>query len=130
MDAKDERARRSKLMPSAEHIIVTKNNGINVIEFNDRKILDELAIRELGEQLQDVAESQDGVRILLNFQNVEHLSSAALGMLITLDQRVKERKGALKLSNINPQIYEVFKITRLNKLFEIHESAARALGAF
>ena len=117
-------------MPSAEHIIVTKNNGINVIEFNDRKILDELSIRELGEQLQEVADSQDGVRILLNFQNVEHLSSAALGMLITLDQRVKERKGKLKLSNINAQIYEVFKITRLNKLFEIHESAARALGAF
>ena len=107
-----------------------KNNGVNVVEFNDRKILDELSIQELGDQLREVAESENAVRILLNFQNVQHLSSAALGMLITLNNLVKEKKGRLKLSNINPQIYEVFKITRLNKLFEIHDSAAQALSAF
>jgi anti-sigma B factor antagonist len=51
-------------------------------------------------------------------------------MLITLDKQVKESKGSLKLSNINPQIYEVFKITRLNKLFDIHEEASEAQAAF
>lgn len=117
-------------MAGADHISVVKNEGVNVIEFNDRKILDELAINELGDQLKEVADSESPVRILLNFQKVEHLSSAALGMLITLDKRVKEQNGQLKLSNINPQIYEVFKITRLNKLFEIHDSASQALGAF
>ncbi len=117
-------------MAGADHITVAKTNGVNVIEFNDRKILDELSINELGDQLKEVADAERAVRILLNFQNVEHLSSAALGMLITLDKRVKEQKGQLKLSNINPQIYEVFKITRLNKLFQIHESASQAMGAF
>ncbi len=117
-------------MAPADHITVSKNNGVNVVEFNDRKILDELSIAELGDQLRQVAESEQAVRMLLNFENVEHLSSAALGMLITLDQLVKKQKGKLKLSNIHPQIYEVFKITRLNKLFEIHDSAAQALGAF
>ncbi len=112
-----------------DHITVTKNDGVSLVEFNDRKILDELSIRELGEQLREVADGPN-VRVLLNFQNVEHLSSAALGMLITLDKLIKEQKGKLKLSNINQQILEVFKITRLNKLFEIHDSAAQALKSF
>ncbi|MEE9296204.1 MAG: STAS domain-containing protein [Phycisphaerae bacterium] len=117
-------------MPPTEHITVTKNDGVNVVEFNDRKILDELSITELGSQLREVAESESAVKILLNFQNVEHMSSAALGMLITLHKLVQDKQGRLKLSNIQPQIFEVFKITRLNKLFEIHDSAAQALGSF
>ena len=61
---------------------------------------------------------------------MEHLSSAALGVLITLNKQVTEHKGTLKLSDIAPQIYEVFKITRLNKLFDIHDTAEQALGTF
>jgi anti-sigma B factor antagonist len=51
-------------------------------------------------------------------------------MLITLDKLVKENSGTLKLCNINPQIYEVFKITRLNKLFAIYDSTENALASF
>ncbi len=118
-------------MTSADtHINVKDSNGVRVIEFCDRKILDELSISELGGELNSAVDSQSGANTLLDFKNVEHLSSAALGMLITLDKRIKDKKGVLKLSNINPQIYEVFKITRLNKLFEIHESADKALASF
>jgi len=118
-------------MPGADpHITVSKMDDVSVVEFADRKILDELSISEIGDQLRAVAQSGHGVRMLLNFQNVEHLSSAALGMLITLDKLVKEGNGKLRLCNINPQIYEVFKITRLNKLFSIHDSTETALTSF
>ena len=68
--------------------------------------------------------------MLLNFSNVEFLSSAALGKLITLDKKVKANAGRLKLSNIRPEIYEVFAITKLNKLFDIKDDEADALAAF
>lgn len=109
---------------------VTRQNAVCEVQFADRKILDELCIAELQEELSRLVESQQGVKLLLNFENVEHLSSAALGMLITLDKRVKGQKGLMKLSDIKPQIMEVFKITRLNKLFDIHPSAETARAAF
>jgi len=109
---------------------ITKEGQVYVVEFEDRKILDELAITQIGEQLSELVASEPGIRLLLNFKNVEHLSSAALGMLITLEKQVKEERGRLKLSNIRPQIFEVFKITRLNRLFEIHDTAEAALQAF
>ena len=122
---------RSRLMAGAEtHITVSQMNGVEVVEFVDRKILDELSITELGDQLRTLAESAPSIRLLLNFRNVEHLSSAALGMLITLDKLVKDNSGTLKLCNINQQIYELFNITRLNMLFAIHGTTEESLANF
>lgn len=112
------------------HITVRESNGVKLVEFSDRKILEELSITEIGDQLSKLVAGGDGVKLLVSFNNVEHLSSAALGMLIKLNKQVTDAKGFLKLSDICPQIYEVFKITRLNKMFEIHETADGALAAF
>ena len=104
--------------------------GVSVVEFSDRKILDELCIQEIQEELGKVLEDETVENLLLSFKNVEHLSSAALGMLITLQKKMEVKKGKLKLSDINPQIFEVFKITRLNKVFDIHASVEKAKSAF
>ncbi len=105
-------------------------DGVSIVEFADRKILDELCIIEIQEELTELLESRTSGHLLLSFKNVEHLSSAALGMLITLKKKVESDQGKLKLSDINPQIYEVFKITRLNKVFDIHPSAEKARASF
>jgi anti-sigma B factor antagonist len=68
--------------------------------------------------------------ILLNFTNVEFLSSAALGKLITLDRKVKASKGRMKMCNIRPEIFEVFQITKLNKVFDIRKDETEAMTAF
>ncbi|MCC6357549.1 MAG: STAS domain-containing protein [Phycisphaerales bacterium] len=112
------------------HLRIKRANGISMVEFADRKILEELSIQEIGEELDRIVESEPGIRLLLNFRNVDHLSSAALGMLITLRKKVENQNGDLKLSDINKQIFEVFKITRLNKMFDIHDTADQAVAQF
>lgn len=115
---------------SQAHFSVSKSDGVTVVEFADRKILDELAISEIQEELSRLVSEMSSVKLLLNFKNVEHLSSAALGTLITLNRQVGERQGEMRLCEIAPPIYEVFKITRLNKLFNIHPTKQDALGSF
>ena len=114
----------------SSHLKIKRANGISVVEFAERKILEELSIMEIGEELERLVESEPGIQLLLNFENVDHLSSAALGMLINLNKTVKARSGKLKLSDIKRQIFEVFKITRLNRVFDIHDSADDALAGF
>ena len=87
-------------------------------------------IAGIGKRSAQEAKEAGSAKLLLNFRNVDHLSSAALGMLITLNKKVKEKHGVLKLSDINRQIFEVFKITRLDRVFDIHESADHALASF
>ena len=107
---------------------ISQQDGVNVVEFQDRKILEEMLINQIGEQLTQLTESDPEVKMLLSFKHVEHLSSAALGMLITLHNQVKEPKGRLLLSDINPQIFQVFEITKLNRLFEIFPTSKQALA--
>jgi anti-sigma B factor antagonist len=42
-------------------------------------------------------------------------------------KKVYEQDGQLKLCNITPKIYEVFKITRLTKIFDIYSDLEAAL---
>jgi len=125
-----ERTRGEPMSEDQSHLSVSSKDGICFVEFADRKILEEISINQIGEELATLVEDHRPVNLLLDFRNVEHLSSAALGMLITLNKRVSGQKGQLKLSGINPQIFEVFKITRLHKIFEIYDSAAAAKASF
>ncbi|MCK4340690.1 MAG: STAS domain-containing protein [Phycisphaerae bacterium] len=114
----------------SSHVKIKRSGDVSVVQFADRKILEELSIHEIGEELRTLAESEPKIKLLLDFENVDHLASAALGMLITLHKKVQEQNGALKLSNINRQIFQVFKITRLNRVFDIHDTADKALASF
>ena len=100
---------------------------VAVVELVDRKILDEASITQIGEQLYALAAAGDSPKLVVDFVNVAHMSSSALGMLITLHKRVRERGGALRLCNIRPSILEVFEITRLNEVFGILSSREDAV---
>ena len=117
-------------MATQRHLHVSEAGDVTVVRFVDRKILDEANIQELGQELFDLVEQEQRSKLLLNFSTVEFLSSAALGKLITLDKKMKAHRGKLRLSNIRPEIYEVFAITQLNKLFDIKDDEADALAAF
>ena len=117
-------------MAVTRRLETTEVGDVTVVRFVDRKILDESNIQQLGNELFRLVEDEKKSKLLLNFSNVEFLSSGALGKLITLDKKVKAHDGVLKLSNIRPEIYEVFAITKLNKLFDIKDDEAAALAAF
>ncbi|MEI6037995.1 MAG: STAS domain-containing protein [Planctomycetota bacterium] len=117
-------------MSTHRRINVAKIGDVTVVKFLDKKILDEANIQELGLELFSLIEHDNRKSILLNFTDVEFLSSAALGKLITLDRKVKANKGRLKMSNIRPEIFEVFQITKLNKVFDIRTDESEAVAAF
>jgi anti-sigma B factor antagonist len=104
--------------------------GVTVVNFIDKKILDEQNIQIIGEQLFDLVDNQGKKKILLNFGNVEFLSSAALGKLITLNKKVQTSGGKMIMCRIAKEIMEVFEITKLDKLFKIQKDEQAALQQF
>ena len=68
-------------MSTQNRIDVSDVGDVSIIQFKDRKILDESNIQEMGRELFGLAE-ENRAKILLNFTNVEFLSSAALKGLI------------------------------------------------
>lgn len=115
-------------MASPQRLDVNESASITVVRFKDQKIIDPVAIQELGQELFDLVEKEDRRKIVLNFGNVEFLSSAALGKLITFEKKAKRIGASLILTNISPEIFQVFAITNLDKLFKIKDSEADALA--
>jgi anti-sigma B factor antagonist len=109
---------------------VRQDGQVTRVEFIDRNILDEANIQSIGEEISTLIEATEQPRLLISFRDVDHLSSAALGTLITINNKVRNRGGQLRLADIDPQIYEVFTITKLNRLFEIHETSDDAMQSF
>jgi anti-sigma B factor antagonist len=117
-------------MATHRRIDVSRVGDVSIVKFLDKKILDETGIQEVGLELFSLVEHDNRKAILLNFADVEFLSSAALGKLITFDRKVKAAKGRLKMCHIRPEILEVFQITKLNKVFDIRGDEAEAVAAF
>ncbi len=111
-------------------VALTTEKDVRIVEFTNNKILDEANIADIGATLNTLIDEKPMPKLLLDFATVEHLSSAALGMLINVNNRIKQKNGMLRLANIKPQIYEVFVITKLNKLFRILPNRAEALASF
>lgn len=115
-------------MSTPQRISLAESSGVTVVTFNDSKIIDEQEIQELGQELIDLVEKDSRPKIVLNFSRVEFMSSAALGKLISFEKKARVAKSKLILTNIRPEIYEVFAITKLTKLFTIKDDEADALA--
>ena len=118
-------------MPAEEtRLRITEQDGVTRIEFLDRNILDEASIQRIGEEITELIDNASDPKLLISFNNVDHMSSAALGTLITIHHKIRNRSGELRLADIDPQIQEVFSITKLDRIFTIHEDSESAMKSF
>ncbi len=118
-------------MPAEEtRLRITDQDGVTRVEFLDRNILDEASIQRIGDEITEVIDASSSPKLLISFNNVDHMSSAALGTLITIHHKIRNRSGQLRLADIDPQIQEVFSITKLDRIFTIHEDTESAMKSF
>jgi len=110
-------------------ICVEYAEDATIITFTDERILEEKDIQLLQDSIMPVIEQAKQINLILNFCNVRFLSSAVLGLLIKISKKVYECDGQLKLCNINPKIYEIFKITRLTKIFDMYQDIEEAVAS-
>ena len=95
----------------------------------DEKILEQADIEALEASIMPLVEQVGKINLVISFANVKFLTSAVLGLLIRVSKKIYESDGQLKLCNIEPKILEIFRITRLDKVFDIYEDCDEALSA-
>jgi anti-sigma B factor antagonist len=122
-------AARTFTMASYRHIEIHQVDEVTVVHFREPRVTDLALIEKLGQELYELVEKDNRIRLVLNFSAVEFLSSVALGKLISLNGKVKRHDGMLKLCSIRPEIYEAFAICKLDRVFDIRKDEADALAA-
>ena len=105
----------------ASLIMANKVGDVGVANFLTSQVLDELNVQQLGQELNDLVDKEYMINLVVNFNKIKFLSSAVLGKLISLNKKIASQKGRLAFCCINPDIMQVFKITRLDKLISIYD---------
>lgn len=111
-------------MSTNRHIRVEVSGDIARVWLVDTKIVDSASIEELDAELSavlQILEEQSVRRVIVEMSGVEFLCSAALNILITLATEVRERGGRTHLKNLNGPLRQVFRLTRLDALFDFGE---------
>jgi microcystin synthetase protein McyG len=122
---------RKRYWVEAMSLIKDEPRGeVRVLTIDTAQLVDSTAIEQCYREILAVLNRCEESFVLLDFSRVTFMSSMALGMLVRVNKRCKEFKAALRLCGIAPDIREVFKITGMDKIFDIHEDAAAALAAF
>ena len=104
-------------------------DGVCIVTFRQSHILDAVTIERMAASLKDLVDQAAERRFVFDFASVTYLSSSALGMLIGLQRHFAQRKETLKLAGINPEIMEVFRITKLDTVFDIYKDVDAAVEA-
>jgi anti-sigma B factor antagonist len=118
-------------MAVAPRIQVSEANGVLVIRFTDRQLFDERTVREVADQIL-AAVPNDGspIRLILDFTDINLVSSTLLSKLILLQRRVVASSGKLRLCELSPVIQQVFRTANLDRLFTIDRDQRTALDTF
>ncbi|MHC4265100.1 MAG: STAS domain-containing protein [Planctomycetota bacterium] len=117
------------MAPVQPNISIKYDDKVTIITFTQEKILEQTDIKALQDSILSVVEQAGPINLILDFSNVQFLSSSVLGLLIRISKRVYEAEGQLALCSIIPKIYEIFKITRLTNIFDIYNSIEAATEA-
>lgn len=117
-------------MSDFECIDLDDVNDVAVVKFKDEKVVDPARIEEMGTELFSLASDDDRKKLLINFENVKFFSSAAINKLIVLEKRVRAQGGKIKLSNLRPEVRDLFSFTNLDNLFSIVDGQDEAIQSF
>jgi anti-sigma B factor antagonist len=98
-----------------------QSDGVKIIRFTAGQNRDVENV--IAKELEGLTDGLGKSHLLLDFTNVEYITSVELGTLIGLHKRMKATGGRLTLFNLNLQVFEVFAVTRLDTLLGICREA-------
>ena len=104
-------------------------DSVHVVRITQSDVLDAFEIEQLKGELETFVTGLPDPRVVLDLGNVAHLSSSALGMLVAMKSSTEGRSGALALANVRPELLEIFKLTRLDKVLAIHDGVDPAVAS-
>lgn len=108
---------------------VARVEGVTVVRFVRRTILDPATVELLGDCLQALALEEAGRRLALDFARVESLPSAMLGKFAVLQAKVAEAGGRVVCCNVGDFLRQIFTICHFPESIPIHADEAAAVRA-
>jgi anti-sigma B factor antagonist len=108
---------------------ITSDRNAAVVAFRTASISNMEEIASASKQIKEFIEDRRPKEVVVDFEGVKFFSSAVLGLLLDIRAKLKTYDGEVVISAINPQLYRVFKITHLDRIFKFFPDKENAVGA-
>lgn len=79
------------------------------------------SVKQLKEEVNDYI-SAGKYKIIFDFLETKIINSPEIGLLISVYKTLKEKNGDFKIAGLCESISGLFRLTKLDKVFEIYES--------
>ena len=106
----------------------TKQGQAVILSLKGR--LDAGTSKLLEEKLLDLINSKNERRIVMDFQQLDYISSAGLRVLLMAAKILKPENGSLVLASLKEHLKEIFEITGFRGIFQIFNNKEEALKKF
>jgi anti-sigma B factor antagonist len=114
----------------ADRFTIRDEGPVIVITFEGSGFLDEEKIDLVGKDLIEAVRDRKKPNVALDMRNVRFCSSSIIGKFVAFYKTVVGLGGSLKFAAVERSILEVFRVTKLDRLFEIHPTIEEAVKAF
>jgi anti-sigma B factor antagonist len=124
------RARLLQLRIPMEGPFSVKIRGeFTVVEFQTASLMNAGELERISKALNDLVENDRSGRVVLDFTPVRQLASQAIGIIVSLHKKTAAVKGGkLVLCGLSPQLLQLLKITRIDRLLKIVKDQKEATG--
>ena len=65
------------------------------------------------------AETENAAEVVLDFSELEYISSAGLRVLLSTQKKMTKQGGSIKVTNINETVSEIFEVTGFADILNI-----------
>lgn len=106
---------------------IEEREGWTILRLREASLMDPSVIEALSGHVEKLLGEQKR-KLMIDFEQVQYISSSMVGVLVGARQSVMREKGKLVLCGLNRRLHELLKITRLEKMFVVEPDVEAALA--
>lgn len=115
-------------MDAGVELSTEKKEEVLILRVGGR--LDAVSSPQLEKQVMESINEGNHLKVLMNFENVDYLSSAGMRLLLSTTKKLKSKDGKFVICAINDSVMEVIKMAGFDHILNIHPSEDTGLSEF
>ncbi len=73
---------------------------------------------------------QTADKVILDMTRVKFMDSSGVGAILSCLRTLHERGGRLKMFGLKPQLIQLFKLVRMDRIIDVHDTKKAAIESF
>lgn len=104
-------------------------NDITVVSFEGVNRFNAIITEQVKEEMKALFSSPN-TKLVLDLSGIQFIDSSGFGVFLSIMKTANNNYGYFKISNINEEVMELFKLLQLHNVFELYNKREDAIKSF